>query len=52
MGGGSGLYSISKGNRQLIKAFKKQMYYAQINYNYNQNQLTKQETSLYHSAMD
>lgn len=52
IGGGSGIYSISKGNRQLIKAFKKQMYYAQLNYNYNQNQLTKQETSLYHSAMD
>lgn len=51
MGAGSGLYGISKGNRQLIKAFKKQMYYAQLNYNYNQAELTKQQTSMYHSAV-
>lgn len=51
MGFGGGLYGVSKGNRQLIKTFKKQMYYAQLNYNYNQAQLTKQQTSLYHNAM-
>lgn len=51
MGAGSGFYGISKGNRQLIKAFKKQMYYAQLNYNYNQAELTKQQTSMYHSAV-
>lgn len=51
MGAGSGIYGISKGNRQLIKAFKKQMYYAQLNYNYNQAELTKQQTSMYHSAV-
>lgn len=51
MGFGSGLYGVSKGNRQLIKTFKKQMYYAQLNYNYNQAQLTKQQTSMYHNAM-
>lgn len=51
MGFGGGLYGASKGNRQLIKAFNKQMYYAQLSYNYNQNQLTNQQTSLYHSAM-
>lgn len=51
MGFGGGLYGVSKGNRQLIKAFNKQMYYAQLNYNYNQAQLTNQQVSLYHNAM-
>ena len=42
-GGGSSLWQKSKYNRSLTKAFKKQMYYAQMNYNWNQNQLTRQE---------
>lgn len=51
IGFGGGLHGVSSGNRQLIKTFKKQMYYAQLNYNYNQAQLTKQQTSMYHNAM-
>lgn len=50
-GGGSSLYGKSKYNRNLTKAFKKQMYYAQMNYNWNQNQLTRQEQSAYDSAV-
>lgn len=41
----------SKYNRSLTKAFKKQMYYAQMNYNWNQNQLTRQEQSAYDNAV-
>lgn len=50
-GGGSSLWQKSKYNRSLTKAFKKQMYYAQMNYNWNQNQLTIQEQSAYDSAV-
>lgn len=50
-GGGSTLFSASKTNRNLIKAFKKQMYYMQLNYNYNQAALNRQERSLYDSAV-
>lgn len=50
-GGGSTLYSASKTNRNQIKAFKKQMYYMQLNYNYNQAALDRQERSLYDSAV-
>lgn len=50
-GGGSSLWQKSKYNRSLTKAFKKQMYYAQMNYNWNQNQLTRQEKSAYDSAV-
>ena len=50
-GGGSSLWQKSKYNRSLTKAFKKQMYYAQMNYNWNQNQLTRQEQSSYDSAV-
>lgn len=50
-GGGSSLWQKSKYNRKLTKAFKKQMYYAQMNYNWNQNQLTRQEQSAYDSAV-
>lgn len=46
MGGGGSLYGISKGNRQLTKAFKKRMQYAQKNYNYNQALLDRQAKSL------
>lgn len=51
VGGGSALYSASKTNRNQIKAFKKQMYYMQLNYNYNQAALNRQERSLYDSAV-
>lgn len=51
VGGGSTLYSVSKTNRNQIKAFKKQMYYMQLNYNYNQAALNRQERSLYDSAV-
>lgn len=51
VGGGSTLYSASKTNRNQIKAFKKQMYYMQLNYNYNQAALDRQERSLYDSAV-
>lgn len=51
IGGGSTLYSASKTNRNQIKAFKKQMYYMQLNYNYNQAALNRQERSLYDSAV-
>lgn len=50
-GGGSSLWKKSKYNRSLTKAFKKQMYYAQMNYNWNQNQLTRQEQSAYDNAV-
>lgn len=50
-GGGSSLWQKSKYNRSLTKAFKKQMYYAQMNYNWNQNQLTRQEQSAYDKAV-
>lgn len=50
-GGGSSLWHKSKYNRSLTKAFKKQMYYAQMNYNWNQNQLTRQEQSAYDNAV-
>ena len=51
VGGGITLYSASKTNRNQIKAFKKQMYYMQLNYNYNQAALNRQERSLYDSAV-
>lgn len=50
-GGGSSLWQKSKYNRSLTKAFKKQLYYAQMNYNWNQNQLTRQEQGAYDSAV-
>lgn len=51
VGGGSAIYGISKSNRNKIKAFKLQMKYLQLNYNYNQAALDKQEKSMYDSAM-
>lgn len=50
-GGGSSILGISKSNRNMIKAFKQQMKYLQINYNYNQAALDRQEKSMYDSAM-
>ena len=51
IGGGSALHGASKQNRNLIKTFKKQMHYMQINYNYNQATLDRQERSMYDSAV-
>lgn len=51
VGGGSALIGIKRGNRSHIKAFKKQMQYLQMNYNYNQAALDRQERSMYDSAM-
>lgn len=51
VGGGSSILGISKSNRNMIKAFKQQMKYLQINYNYNQAALDRQEKSMYDSAM-
>lgn len=43
IGFSSGLYNVSKGNRELTKAFKKQMKVVMQNYNYNQNALNQEE---------
>lgn len=51
IGGGSSLNSISKQNKQKTKAFLKQMHYLQMNYNYNQAALDRQERSRYDSAL-
>jgi hypothetical protein len=51
VGGGSSLHGISKQNRSMVKAFKKQMHYLQLNYNYNQASLDRQERSMYDSAL-
>lgn len=51
VGGASSLHGISKQNRSMVKAFKKQMHYLQLNYNYNQASLDRQERSMYDSAL-
>jgi hypothetical protein len=51
VGGAGSLYGTSKQNRSMVKAFKKQMYYLQLNYNYNQASLDRQERSMYDSAL-
>lgn len=51
VGGGSALHGTSKQNRSMVKAFKKQMHYLQLNYNYNQASLDRQERSMYDSAL-
>lgn len=51
VGGGSSIYGMNKQNRNTIAMFKKQMYYMQLNYNYNQAALDRQERSLYDSAV-
>lgn len=51
VGGGGSLFGISKQNRSMVKAFKKQMHYLQLNYNYNQASLDRQERSMYDSAL-
>lgn len=51
VGGADSLYGISKQNRSMVEAFKKKMYYLQLNYNYNQASLDRQERSMYDSAL-
>lgn len=51
VGGAGSIYGISKQNRSMVKAFKKQMHYLQLNYNYNQASLDRQERSMYDSAL-
>ena len=51
IGGGSSISGIRKWNKSLIKAFQKQMYYMQMNYNYNQNALDRQERGAYDAAV-
>lgn len=50
IGFGGGLYGVSKHNRELTKAFKKQMRYVVQNYNYNQQALTTEERYLLDNA--
>lgn len=51
LGAGSSVFGIGGHNRSAIAAFKKQMKYLQMNYNYNQAALDKQERSLYDNAL-
>lgn len=51
VGGGSSIYRIGKQNRSAVGAFKKQMKYLQMNYNYNQASLDRQERSMYDNAL-
>lgn len=49
--GGSSIYGMKKQNRNALAAFKKQMKYLQLNYNYNQAALDRQERSMYDNAL-
>lgn len=51
VGGAGSLFGISKQNRSMVEAFKKKMHYLQLNYNYNQASLDRQERSMYDSAL-
>lgn len=51
VGGASSIYGTSKQNRSMVEAFKKKMHYLQLNYNYNQASLDRQERSMYDSAL-
>lgn len=51
IGGASSISGISKQNKNLIKTFNKQMKYLQMNYNYNEAALDRQERSMYDSAV-
>lgn len=51
VGGAGSIYGISKQNRSMVEAFKKKMHYLQLNYNYNQASLDRQERSMYDSAL-
>lgn len=50
IGFGGGTYSVSKYNRELTKAYKKQMKYVVQNYNFNQQALTTEERYLLDNA--
>lgn len=50
IGFGGGLYNTSKYNRELTRAYKKQMKYVVQNYNYNQQALTTEERYLLDNA--
>ena len=49
--GGGSIYGMNKQNRNALAAFKKQMQYLQMNYNYNQAALDRQERSMYDNAL-
>ena len=49
--GGNSIYGMNKQNRNALAAFKKQMKYLQINYNYNHAALDRQERSMYDNAL-
>lgn len=51
LGAGSSVFGIRGHNRSAIAAFKKQMKYLQMNYNYNQAALDRQEKSMYDNAL-
>lgn len=51
VGGGSAIHGMSKQNRSAVAAFKKRMQYLQMNYNYNQAALDRQERSMYDNAL-
>lgn len=51
VGGGSSIIGMNKQNRSTVAAFKKRMQYLQMNYNYNQAALDRQERSMYDSAL-
>lgn len=51
VGGAGSIFGTHKQNRSMVKAFKKQMHYLQLNYNYNQASLDRQERSMYDSAL-
>lgn len=51
VGGGSSIIGMNKQNRSTVAAFKKRMQYLQMNYNYNQAALDRQERSMYDNAL-
>lgn len=51
VGGGSAIRGMSKQNRSAVAAFKKRMQYLQMNYNYNQAALDRQERSMYDNTL-
>lgn len=51
VGGAGSIYGTHKQNRSMVEAFKKKMHYLQLNYNYNQASLDRQERSMYDSAL-
>ena len=50
IGFGGGVYGVSKHNRELTRAYKKQMKYVVQNYNFNQQALTTEERYLLDNA--